>query len=196
MIELITGLPGFGKTLTMTRWAYKAMKKGKKVYANYPLEGAELVDDIFGLLGNVQNALICVDEASVVFDQLFMSKVPKRVWTELKQHRHDGVDLLLTSQDIGDLAYPVRRLIQFHWDVYFKCYRFVFVTCRVPRKRGDNYGKRIWYISPKIYQLYDTHHKVEVDSLTTRQIEEVKKRDRYFDMQDNYLDSTFKHIIN
>ena len=163
MIEVLTGLPGFGKTLTATRWAYKKMQKGKKVYANYPLKGAEFVEDVFPLLGNVKNALIIVDEAGIVFDQLRMYQVPSWIWMELRQHRHDGVDLLLTAQSILDIAYPMRRLIQFEWNIYFKMWRFVSVLCRNPQPRGDSYGKRLWYISPKVYDLYSTHYKVNQD---------------------------------
>lgn len=160
MIEVITGLPGFGKTLTATRWALKAIAKGKKVYANFPLKGAEYYDDVYQLLGNVKNALVIVDEGGIVFDQLRVYKVPDYVWMELRQHRHDGVDMLMTAQSIYDIAHPMRRLIQFEWNIYFKMWRYRSVICRNPQPRGDSYGRRFWYISPKLFDMYDTHHKV------------------------------------
>ena len=164
MIEVITGLPGFGKTATATDWALKKMKKGKKVYANFPLHGAEYTNDPVALLGNVKDALIVVDEMGIIFDQLTMYEMPKHVWMELRQHRKDGVDLLGTAQSLHDIAYPMRRLIQFEWNIYFKMGRFVSVTCRVPQKNGDSYGKRIWHLNKKVFEKYDTYHKVNEDA--------------------------------
>lgn len=124
MIEVITGLPGFGKTATAARWAYyKGFLAGKKVYANFPLQGAEYYYDIFKLLGKVKNALIVCDEMGIMFDQLKMYDVPNHVWMELRQHRKDAVNILGTAQSINDIAYPVRRLIQFEYNIYFKAYK-------------------------------------------------------------------------
>lgn len=161
MIEIITGLPGFGKTLNATNKARKAMKKGKKVYANYPIKGGEYVEDVFTLFGRVKNALIVVDEMSIEFDALKLYQIPNRVWIELRQHRHDGVDILGTAQSISDVAYPVRRLIQFEYNIFFKAFRLVGVHVRCPQPRGDSYGKRFWWLSKKTFELYDTNFKIQ-----------------------------------
>lgn len=179
MIEIITGLPGFGKTLTASRWALKKMKKGKKVYANYPLQGAEYFADILQVLGKVENALIVVDEAGIVFDQLTMYSMPQQTWMELRQHRKDGVDLLLTAQSMHDVAYPLRRLIQFEYNIFFKFDRFVTVTCRNPQRGGDNYGKRLWYLSPSLFGKYDTKHKVALENAQETQEEAPMTSDRF-----------------
>lgn len=193
MIECITGLPGFGKTLTATRWAIKRMKKGKKVYANYPLEGAEYFSDILDVLGKVENALIVVDEAGIVFDQLTMHAMPKQTWMELRQHRKDGVDLLLTAQSMQDIAYPLTRLIQFEYNIFFKFDRFVAVTCRNPQRGGDNYGKRLWYLSPRLFKKYDTKHKVALEEQEQRIIDEDKYRS-YRMQQEEMLHQAIGHI--
>jgi hypothetical protein len=161
VIEIITGLPGFGKTLNATNMALKAMKRGKKVYANYPIKGAEYVEDPFLLFGRVKNALIVIDEMSIVFDSLKLYQIPNRVWIELRQHRHDGVDILGTAQSISDVAYPVRRLIQFEYNIFFKALRLCVVHVRCPQPRGDQYGKRIWILKKKIWDYYDTTFKIQ-----------------------------------
>lgn len=164
MIEVITGLPGFGKTLTATNWAYnKYIRYGKKVYANYPLKGAEYYTDILEVLGKVKNCLIVVDEISIALDALKLYQIPDAVWMELRQHRKDGVNIIGTAQSMQDIAYPVRKLIQFEWNIYFKALRFVGVTCRNPQRGGDDYGKRIWLLSKKVFGLYDTKHKTTHD---------------------------------
>lgn len=201
MIEVITGLPGFGKTATASNWGLKKMKQGKKVYANYPLKGAEYVADPVELLGNVQNALIIVDEMGIIFDQLTMYELPKTVWMELRQHRKDGVDILGTAQSMYDIAYPMRRLIQFEWNIYFKFGKFVSVTCRNPQKGGDNYGRRLWHLNKKVFEQYDTYHKVN-ETLETSSIEIPKNEiitdshifNVYKKEQDELLLNTIKKI--
>jgi hypothetical protein len=190
MIEVITGLPGMGKTLTATRWAYyKGVLKGKTVYANYPLKGAIYYNDVFELLGNVNNALIVVDEMGIVFDQLRMYDVPDHTWMELRQHRKDGVNILGTAQSILDIAYPMRRLIQFEWNIYFKAWRFVAVTCRNPQPYGDRYGKYLWYLNKKIFSLYDTRHKVTEDISEDFRCEQeaVNSYNQFVEMQNDIL---------
>lgn len=164
MIEIITGLPGFGKTLNATNKALKAMKKGKTVYSNYPIKGAIYVEDPFTLFGKVKNALIVIDEMSIVFDSLRLYQIPNRIWIELRQHRHDGVDILGTAQSINDIAYPVRRLIQFEYNIFFKALRLCMVHVKCPQPRGDQYGKRIWILKKKVWEYYDTNFKVEEES--------------------------------
>lgn len=191
MIEIITGLPGMGKTATAARWAYyKGFLRGKKVYANFPLKGAEYYYDVFKLLGNVQNSLIVVDEMGIVFDQLRMYDVPDHVWMELRQHRKDGVDLLGTAQCILDVAYPMRRLIQFEWNIYFKALKLVAVTCRNPQPRGDTYGKHFWLLRKKIFSLYDTYHKVGDNLEQSLELEQsaINSFDRFSKMQDSVVD--------
>lgn len=179
MIEIITGLPGFGKTVTASRWALKQMKKGKKVYANYPLKGAEYFVDPLEVLGKVENALIVVDESGIVFDQLNMYNMPLQMWMELRQHRKDGVDLLMTAQSLSDVAYPVRRLIQFEYNIFFKFGGFVAVTCRNPQRGGDNYGKRLWRIPRSIFDKYDTNHKVALERRAQEVSQGAGKVDRF-----------------
>lgn len=163
MIEVITGLPGFGKSATVTRWALRAMKGGKKVYSNFHIEGATYVRDPRELLGKVENALIICDEMGILFDQLTMYNMDPNVWIQLRQHRKDGVDILGTAQSIHDIAYPMRRLIQYEYNIYMKLFKFAIVNVRNPQPRGDNYGKRVWHLSKKVFESYDTNQKVLQD---------------------------------
>lgn len=165
MIEVITGLPGFGKTATVTAWALKAMKRGKTVYSNFYIKGAIYVKDPRTLLGkpDIKNALIICDEMGILFDQLTMYSIDHNVWIELRQHRKDGIDILGTAQSIHDIAYPMRRLIQFEYNIYMKLLKFAFVKVRNPQPHGDSYGKRVWHLSKKVFDAYDTNQKVLQD---------------------------------
>lgn len=161
MIEVLTGLPGFGKTATAAKWAYQKMREGKTVYSNFPIRGAIPYHDPLQVLGRVSNALILLDEAGIHLDGLQMYNMPYEIFYELRQHRKDGVDLLLTAQSILDIAYPFRRLIQFENRITMKLGRFVQVQVRDPQPGGAVYGKRIWYLADWVFKIYRTEYKVK-----------------------------------
>src|SRR3712207_6331008 len=103
MIEAFTGLPGAGKTYNMTRMALKQMKRGRKVYANYHIDGAEYFKELNELLG-VRNALILIDEAGIYLPAQVWSKIPFDFIRQIRQHRHDSLDMWYTAQDMQDVA--------------------------------------------------------------------------------------------
>lgn len=161
MIEVLTGLPGFGKTATCAKWAFNKQREGKVVYSNFPLKGAIPYHDPLQVLGRVQNALIVMDEAGILLDGLQMYNMPYEVFYELRQHRKDGVDLLLTAQSILDIAYPFRRLIQFENRITMKLGNFVQVAVKDPQPAGQIFGKRIWHLSGWVFDIYRTDFKVK-----------------------------------
>lgn len=161
MIEVITGLPGYGKTATMAKWAFEKMRQGKVVYSNLPIKGAIPYHNPLQVLGRVKNALIVMDEAGILLDSLKMYDMPYEVFYELRQHRKDGVDLLLTAQSILDIAYPFRRLIQFENRIIFKLGPFVQVMVKDPQPMGAVFGKRIWHLHKGIFDIYRTDFKVK-----------------------------------
>jgi hypothetical protein len=159
MIQCLTGLPGFGKTATMAKWGYKAMLEGKTVYSNFPLKGAIPYNDPMEVLGLVKDALILMDEAGILLDQMKMYDMPYEVFYELRQHRKDGVDLLLSAQDLLDIAYPFRRLIQFEYRILMKIWKFAQVACLNPRT-GASYNKSLWVLSNWVFKIYRSYYKV------------------------------------
>lgn len=161
MIEVLTGLPGFGKTATAAKWAFNKMREGKVVYSNFPIKGAIPYHDPMQVLGRVKNALILMDEAGILLDGMQMYNMPYSVFYELRQHRKDGVDLLLTAQSILDIAYPFRRLIQFENRITLKLGNFVQVTVKDPQPSGQIFGKRLWHLSNWVFDIYRTEFKVK-----------------------------------
>jgi hypothetical protein len=161
MIECLTGLPGFGKTATAAKWAYNKMREGKTVYSNFPIKGAIPYHDPLQVLGRVKNALILMDEAGILLDGMQMYNMPYSVFYELRQHRKDGVDLLLTAQSILDIAYPFRRLIQFENRITMKLGSFVQVSVKDPQPAGAIFGKQLWHLSKWVFEIYRTEFKVK-----------------------------------
>jgi hypothetical protein len=158
MIEAFTGLPGQGKTYNMTRKAIPIMKRGRKVYANYQLKGAVYFKELSELVG-VKDALILVDEAGIYLPAQAWKHIPFEFIRQLRQHRHDGLDLWYTAQDMQDVATYLRRLTQFQHD-FSRIWKFYHCRTSNPRTR-ERYGFDLGYISPKVYEYYDTTENID-----------------------------------
>jgi hypothetical protein len=113
------------------------------------------------VLGRVKNALIVMDEAGILLDGLQMYNMPYEIFYELRQHRKDGVDLLLSAQSILDIAYPFRRLIQFEHRIIMKLGKFVQVATKDPQPAGQTFGKHIWLLNDWVFKIYRTEFKVK-----------------------------------
>lgn len=118
MIEGITGLPGQGKTYLATKWASKKIKKGVRVYANYPLEGSiqyTQIEELFEIKrqkDEKHSPLILIDEAGLVAPAGSWKAIPFDVMAHWRQHRHAGVNIMWMAQDLRDVAVPLRRVTQ------------------------------------------------------------------------------------
>lgn len=156
MIEAFTGLPGQGKTYLMTRQALKLMKKGRKVYANYPLEGAERFEQVEEVF-HVKEAVILLDEAGLVAPAGFWKAIPFEVMAHWRQHRHAKIDLYYTAQDLADVAVPLRRVTQFVNEVR-KLGPLITWKTYNPRTK-EKYGGGFHFFDIEIAKKYDSYAK-------------------------------------
>lgn len=131
MIELITGLPGNGKTLyALQRVRERAEREGRPVfYAR--VSGLTLpwtLIDPYDWMSAPAGAIIVIDECQQSADPsdpkaptLFGVRprgAPVPPWAAaLETHRHKGVDLVLITQDPMLLDAHDRKLVQTHWHV-------------------------------------------------------------------------------
>lgn len=158
--------------------AIQAMKKGRKVYSNFPLinlprpELYVKYNDPLEVLGKTSDCLILMSEVGILLDTMTMYSLPKELWIEFRQHRKDGVDIVADAQSLSDVAYPFRKLIQFQYHIYSKYTifgkSFLLARCFNPQPKGDDYGRRYWYINPYYFNHYDTNYKLE-ETLTLSQ---------------------------
>lgn len=172
-ISIVTGLPGFGKTLKLTDFAIRAMRSGKPVFANFKMQNLGKMERLYThyndpleVLGQVKNALILMSEVGILLDQMKMWEIPHETWIELRQHRKDGVNIIADAQSTSDVAYTFRKLIQFQYHIYgkYKLSKNVFLTkVRVfnPQPKGDDYGRRFWVNNVGLFKYYDTNYKLE-----------------------------------
>lgn len=154
MIEAWTGLPGQGKTYMMTKKALREMKKGREVWANYPLEGTQRfqqVEEVF----EVREALILLDEAGLVAPAGFWNKIPFDVMAHWRQHRHKKIDLWYTAQDLQDVAVPLRRVTQFVNEIR-KFGPFMYYKTFNPRTK-EKYAGGFALLDESVYQKYNSY---------------------------------------
>jgi len=148
----------------MMRRGLKLMKKGREVWANFPLEGSRqyrYVHETF----IARNAVILMDEASLLFPASAWNKIPFEVLQQWRQHRHDGVEIYMTCQHFSDLAGGLRRVVQFRnlvSSIRFSPNRPPFlIKWRTMDGRGKvKYGGGFCLFDPTLAEKYSTHFKV------------------------------------
>lgn len=173
MIEAFIGLPGQGKTYNMTRKAYLKAKNYKRViYSNYRLNFPEkdkievhYFKDITEIM-NVNNALILVDEAGVFLPAQIWRNIPFEFLRFIRQHRHNGVDLWYTAQDLEDVAKPLRSLTQFAHN-FNKLGKIVKEVTINPRNPREKYSFDYHWLSNKYFAFYDTTEIIDFSSYVT-----------------------------
>lgn len=158
MIEAFTGLPGQGKTYNMTKRALAMMKRGKKIYANYKVEGAEYFKELDELVG-IKDAIILIDEAGVYLPAQAWKNIPFEFIRQIRQHRHDGLHLWYTAQDMQDVATYLRRITQFQHD--FQKFAFIFFSRTTNPRTRVKYGFDISFLDKSVYTKYDTTENID-----------------------------------
>lgn len=161
MIEAYIGLPGQGKTYLMTRLAVKKMKKGHRVYANYPLEGAiryHQIEELFAIRREKDEKLspvVLIDEAGLIAPAGAWKAIPFDVMSHWRQHRHKGIDIWYTAQDLRDVAVPLRRVTQFVNEVN-KLGPFIRWKCYNPTSKAK-YGGGFTLFDIDLAKKYDSY---------------------------------------
>lgn len=183
-ISIVTALPGWGKTLKLCEFGYKANLYGKTVWHNfdmYDMPNPHLCikyNDPLEPLTHAKDSLILMSEVGILLNVQKMYKIPEDVWDEFKQHRKDGNNIIADAQSMSDVSWMFRSLIQYQYHIYsrmrlgkvkkkpddkFDRYLFNLLLVRVfnPQPKGMDYGRRYWTYNPKYFKHYDTAYKLE-----------------------------------
>ena len=190
MIVGYIGLPAQGKTLGMVYDACKALKDEKRVISNIPITDtifgskrqAEYVEDITESFRVTTNALICVDEASIVLPNYFWKKMNPRMLIRFAQVRKYGLDISYTSQGWSHTVKRLRDLTSFvvncvHHRMWF-AYEWLdpeYYYRNVPRIYKKDYLQKTAYIFPpklkSAYIAFNTLHVVAYSNLMDTDID-------------------------
>lgn len=114
MITVITGLTGSGKTWFMSRLLYKRAKKGDNVSANFNLTFPTMGENVMrwhnlSEIYTLSNGVIGIDEGQKLFDSRMWPYLPMAFAEKIASHRHQGLDIITTTQDFGHIDVKVRQ---------------------------------------------------------------------------------------
>lgn len=174
-IELITGLPGNAKTLYMIGRAIQRSTEESRPVFYSGIKGFQVDDprlngvawtEIDPLNWHTEvpsGAIIVIDEAQKVFRARTLGAVPPKHVTELEEHRHKGLDFLMTTQHPGLVDPAIRKLAQVHrhmvriWNMEASTVHTwnseVRDNCDKPAGRRDS-EKVKWAFNKKLYGIY------------------------------------------
>lgn len=151
MIIAITGPPGSGKSYALVARAYKALKQGRPVYANFPILGC--YEFTMGDLINCsfpEGSVIIVDEAGRWFNSQDWSQLQREVYDLFTMHRHLGYDMYVGVQAFNRIDKSLREVIELtyvsHKQLFWHLYRGFYEVERVGRMKGT---EDVSYIVPK-----------------------------------------------
>jgi len=164
MIELITGLPGNGKTLyTISYIKGRAQRENRPVFYNGIPDltlNWERLDDPREWAKCPPGSIIVIDEAQKVFRNRSMGTVPPDFVQQLETHRHLGIDLILITQHPSLIDPSVRRLAGSHrhmvriWGMEASTiHQWAAVKDNCDKSRGDS-EKTKWAFDKSVYGYY------------------------------------------
>lgn len=182
MIYGVFGLPRSGKTTFLCKIAKKAIKKGGKVYTNFPCKGAYKLD--FSTLGkfNYSNCLILIDEISLVCDSRDWKNFNSDLRYFFTNHGHYCVDIYYCSQWFTDCDVKIRRMTEQLFYVERKplgfSMRFDVVRDIATTESGeiaDSYKFRHGrlFFRPPYYRMFNSFSRKELPELEPELWDEV-----------------------
>lgn len=164
MIELITGLPGNGKTLyTISHVKAAAEAENRPVYYHGIPEltlNWEPLEDPRKWMDVPPRSIVVIDEAQKTFRNRSLGAQPPDFVTALETHRHLGIDLVMITQHPSLIDPAVRRLAGRHqhlvriWGMEASTvHKWDAVKDNCDKSRGDS-DKKKWAFDKSVYKFY------------------------------------------
>jgi hypothetical protein len=165
MVEGFVGLPGSGKTYWLSFLGLKAMKKGRKVYSNYKLEGAIPYFDLKDVQ-NVRNGVILVDEINLICPSRWWDKFPTYLAYWWSQTRKNELDVYWTSQHQDRVDKIVKEITNYIWEIRKFPLNFRMMNCYLPEQIGkvkrQSFGSKFFHLSKKTWKNFNTYERIEM----------------------------------
>ena len=186
MIAVFEGLTGAGKTLVMTLMLADDWESGEKLHLNYRVYFSPDQKDVFRWhnldeLYGLTNGVIGIDEGQKLFDARRWKSLPMSFAEKIASHRHQGLDIYTTTQDLSHIDVRIRSNIHvlytckkiFRYPVNERIRPIIFITRVTKKIRNINtdtnrvtftrVGSKTYYISrywTKV--LYDTYANIDL----------------------------------
>lgn len=163
MIQCVTGFPGSGKSYFCAWQAYRALRRGRKVFSNYPIRGTYRIDfDDLVKYTFPDNSLVIIDEAGRWFNSRDWSKLPNKVFDLFTLHRHFRLDLLVAVQNFQRIDKALREVTELVWwseRMRFLPFFVYYGYYNVEELGKQEYNKRLFVMRrKKIFDLFDTEY--------------------------------------
>ena len=183
-IDLYFGLPGCGKSTLMAAIALRAVRSGRRVYSNMPLNIPGVYSFDADWLGKylIENALVLLDEGTILFDSRDFKNFGRQKTDYFMRYRHyrcdikifvqrwDAVDLKIRSVT-SRVYYVYRGLFLGHWfSSYVRVpYKLVWATDSNGKPTAGDilmgykrpaFGTRVFahrVYRPKYYRYFDSY---------------------------------------
>lgn len=168
-LNLITGLPGHGKSLYAISLMMKLVKKdnARPVYAcnftdlNHDVTQTINLEDAQTWHELPHGSIVFVDEAQTFFRQRPASVQPPDHCRALETHRHRGHDLYLVTQDATTLDAHVRKFVDVHYHLqrpfgysYSRIFEYQGYSKRPGDRNEPTISKKKWVHNSDLYSLY------------------------------------------
>lgn len=164
MIELVTGLPGNGKTLfTIAQVKARAERENRQVFYHGIPELSlnwEQLDDPREWAKVPPKSIVVIDEAQKTFRNRSLGAQPPQFVTDLETHRHLGIDIVMITQHPSLIDPAVRRLAGRHqhlvrmWGMEASTvHKWDAVKDNCDKSRSDS-EKTKWAFDKSVYKLY------------------------------------------
>lgn len=115
MIEGYIGRPGSGKSYTLTDRAIQLAKRGRTIFANYPINFRNCYTFTPEQLLDLPPGVIVIDEAHLWFPARQSLKLPASWLAMLSQTRKNGWDLLWCAQHENRVDRVIRDVSSWMW---------------------------------------------------------------------------------
>jgi hypothetical protein len=155
--------PRQGKTYIVVAEAINEMKKGKKVYSNFPIitPDGKYISHVWKaeyIYENIQNAIIIIDEAQRDFDSQGHKALDVDEDTFFAASGHNGLEIRVISQNLTRVAKAIRDRMN----------EFIFVQAglSIPflKNREGKWGRPLYFIQTSYLTLEDleSHDKERI----------------------------------
>lgn len=168
MIEGYVGRPGSGKSYTLTARAIELARRGRPVFANYPIDHENCWTFTPEQLLDLPPGVIVIDEAHLWFPARQSLKLPASWLAMLSQTRKNGWDLLWCAQHEARVDRVIRDVSSWQWlcsawlqrdghPLFFKATSYEPEFFRKPKR---NMVTRWRLFDPVVANAYDTFAKM------------------------------------
>jgi hypothetical protein len=134
----------------------KEYKKGVDVYTNFPIYFPNNNERVFRWNSlsetyHIKNGLIAIDEGQKLFNARLWNLLPLGFREKIEQHRHHFVDIMTSTQDLGQIDIYIRRNIHlvyecksfFRFPAYDDRHKPIFQIIRTVKKDRNFDGTNI-----------------------------------------------------